>query len=566
MKTDASRFAVGVSLGIASSVALPAVLLPYLLGLSYIGEWLGTMATVGVLGVLSVGLWSHRRVQRAGPDASVRGSIHDIPFALAQAVLGFAVVVGVLTFLVLWSVGHRLGVATSAAVIAYLLSAVPVLGVYLFSRRRLSSLVVPDAGRAMEMGRRQSLRLRVLLAFQLPLVVSATGIVLVEHSDKTAYHQAVNIYHQDRRLRIYDLIQTNLSTAQARKSMADAVGHHIPFQVGDALRLPEAPYSLRWSMLVVLGLVVLLSAYVGRWLSRDVTADISAIRDALRRLTTEDRRSVAPAGVAMRETADVVNAFRAALIGFEAQRSRMQMAQAERARAERAKARFLAHLSHELKSPLNSILGFSELLLAELDGPVDAQQREYLSIIWRSGDALLRFIIGVLDLARLQGADDPDETPSHQPIGAAELAHALREILRVDPLGAVVLRVDTDDAAFERWPASPVDPSQTARAVILAAGVLLDAMIRGEAHISLGCEGNGLVLEVRAYPQEVDPTDREKLVAGWSQWVQAPSQAEGQASIIPLRLLSRLAEVGDCQFEVNLDDLWPVIRLRLPTA
>jgi len=319
-------------------------------------------------------------------------------------------------------------------------------------------------------------------------------------------------------------------------------------------------------MLVVLGLVVLLSAYVGRWLSRDVTADISAIRDALRRLTTEDRRSVTPAGVAMRETADVVNAFRAALIGFEAQRSRMQEAQAERARAERAKARFLAHLSHELKSPLNSILGFSELLLAELDGPVNDQQREYLSVIWRSGDALLRFIIGVLDLARLEGAHDPDEARSHAPVSAAGIAGALREILRVDPLGAVVVRLDPDEVDYTDWPQSPVDPSQTARDVILAAGVLLDAMIRGEAHISLSRGANGLVLEVRAHPEEVDATDRARLMAAWQEWVQRPSLAGGQASTIPLRLLSRLAEVGDCQFEVLLDESWPVIRLTLPTA
>ena len=205
MRGEATRFALGVTFGVLTSVALPMGLVPHLLGLVHIGEWLLSMTVVGTLGVVGVGLWSYRRVRWTDSRGGARRSIHDIPFALAQAVLGFAIAVGALTILVLWAVGHRVGLATSAGVVAYLLSALPVLGVYLFSRRRLAVLAVGDDLRSPlrtdAMGRRQSLRLRVLLAFQLPLVVSATGIVLVEHSDKTAYHQAVSVYHQDRRLR-----------------------------------------------------------------------------------------------------------------------------------------------------------------------------------------------------------------------------------------------------------------------------------------------------------------------------------------------------------------------------
>jgi len=566
MNAAMRRFIVGVTLGVACSVALPAVLLPHLMDLTHITEWLLSMAAIGVLGIIGIGLWSHRRLQPVKATGQLKGAVHDIPFALAQAVLGFAVLVGVSSILVLWGVGHRLSLATSAGVIAYLLSALPVLGVYLFSRRRLSTLTALTPHASYPKGRRQSLRLRVLLAFQLPLVVSATGIVLVAHADNAAYHQAVNVYHQDQRLRTYDLIQTQLSTSKARKAMADAVGHHIPFQVGDAISLPAVPYSLRWSMLVVLGLVVLLSAYVGRWLSRDVTADISAIRNALHRLTKEDRRIVTPAGVAMRETAEVVDAFRAALIGFETQHSRMQAARADRERAERSKARFLAHLSHELKSPLNSILGFSELLLAELDGPVDDQQREYLSVIWRSGDALLRFIIGVLELARLEGTGSLDEPHSPPPIKAADIVHALEDIARVDPLGAVVLRINAEGSDTSNWPTSPIDPSQTARAMVLAAGVLLDTMISGEVHIGLSHESGALVLELQAHPKEVDATDLKQLVAAWQGWLQSPGDSGGRASIIPLRLLDRLAEVGNCRFDLLATSDWPRIRLRLPAA
>jgi signal transduction histidine kinase len=66
---------------------------------------------------------------------------------------------------------------------------------------------------------------------------------------------------------------------------------------------------------------------------------------------------------------------------------------------------FLRLVSHELRTPLNSILGFSEILSAELLGPLGhPQYREYASIIRGSGKKLLRLINQVLEIGRLQGA------------------------------------------------------------------------------------------------------------------------------------------------------------------
>jgi len=70
--------------------------------------------------------------------------------------------------------------------------------------------------------------------------------------------------------------------------------------------------------------------------------------------------------------------------------------------AERAKAAILANLSHEFRTPLNAILGFSELLLSGTVGPLnDDRQREYIGDIHRSGLRLLTMIDGLLDKAEL---------------------------------------------------------------------------------------------------------------------------------------------------------------------
>ena len=73
----------------------------------------------------------------------------------------------------------------------------------------------------------------------------------------------------------------------------------------------------------------------------------------------------------------------------------------ELAELDRLKTQFLANMSHELRTPLNSIIGFSKLLLKEIEGPLNAEQRQELQIIYDSGLHLLALINDVLDLSKI---------------------------------------------------------------------------------------------------------------------------------------------------------------------
>lgn len=80
--------------------------------------------------------------------------------------------------------------------------------------------------------------------------------------------------------------------------------------------------------------------------------------------------------------------------------------------ANQAKSAFLANMSHELHTPLNAILGFSELLGHDTTTPQD--HREKLEIINRSGEHLLAMINGVLDLSKIEaGRVELDNAPFH---------------------------------------------------------------------------------------------------------------------------------------------------------
>ena len=72
-------------------------------------------------------------------------------------------------------------------------------------------------------------------------------------------------------------------------------------------------------------------------------------------------------------------------------------------RASRAKSDFLARMSHDFRTPLNAILGFSELIRDEIMGPVGNQAyADYAGDIHASGSHLLDLVNDVLDLAKIE--------------------------------------------------------------------------------------------------------------------------------------------------------------------
>jgi two-component system cell cycle sensor histidine kinase PleC len=78
----------------------------------------------------------------------------------------------------------------------------------------------------------------------------------------------------------------------------------------------------------------------------------------------------------------------------------------ERARAGdavRAKSQFLSNMNHELRTPMNAILGFSELMKTVAYGTTPEKCAEYAGIIHDSGQNLLSLIDDMLDLAKIEG-------------------------------------------------------------------------------------------------------------------------------------------------------------------
>lgn len=105
------------------------------------------------------------------------------------------------------------------------------------------------------------------------------------------------------------------------------------------------------------------------------------------------------------EVADLMDAIAAqASVHLEALRltEELQKRAAELQELDRLKSSFLANMSHELRTPLNSILGFSDVMLEGIDGPLTAYMENDLRLIQKNGQHLLSLINDVLDMAKIE--------------------------------------------------------------------------------------------------------------------------------------------------------------------
>jgi len=91
--------------------------------------------------------------------------------------------------------------------------------------------------------------------------------------------------------------------------------------------------------------------------------------------------------------------------------------------ADKLKNAFIEHVSYELRSPLTTIIGFTQLLSRPETGPLSERQREYADYISASSEALLVIIDGILDLATI------DAGIMELSLGPVDLAADVQQVL-----------------------------------------------------------------------------------------------------------------------------------------
>lgn len=230
-------------------------------------------------------------------------------------------------------------------------------------------------------------------------------------------------------------------------------------------------------------------------------------------------------------------------------------------RADELKTRFLSNMSHEFRTPVNSILGLVQILLAEMDGPLTPEQRKQLEMVVRSASELSELISDLLDLAKIEAG----KTVVRWGVcHVEELFSSLRGMLR--PL----LSANSVEMLFE--PPQGVPPivtditklSQILRNLIANALKFTSA---GEIRITAshdpaeGC----VVFRVADTGIGIAPADFERIFDEFVQAEASRSKAHrGTGLGLPIsRRLARLLE-GDLVLEHSVPGAGSVFAVRVP--
>ena len=181
--------------------------------------------------------------------------------------------------------------------------------------------------------------------------------------------------------------------------------------------------------------------------------------------------------------------------GTEIKAAHERVAEAEADLVERTN--FFAGLGHDLKTPLNAIIGFSELMKEEVRGPLPEAYKEYPAIIHESSRDLMLLVDDILDLAKSEAKghrlelEPVDLAASGQSVGRqlADQAKRAGVILRMPEPGPIWAEADAR-AVRQIWQnlvSNAIKYSESGGNVVLAA-----KRLGGAVAISVSDEGAGM--------------------------------------------------------------------------
>lgn len=232
-----------------------------------------------------------------------------------------------------------------------------------------------------------------------------------------------------------------------------------------------------------------------------------------------------------------------------------------RAAAQRMRGLLFASVSHDLKSPLNAILGFAELVAQE---PLTVAQRESLQLITRRGRELLALIETILDAARVEA----EQLNLH--VRPADVRRLIVEALRKarELCGDIATPIAVEIA--DDLPSVPADPAYATRAlaVIIAHALRVAAADPSAKLVRLRAvatpaiderpQSERVVIEVEYGSRELENGELERLFA-------RQATGRGQGLTLGLSLARSVIELHGGAVDVaGTQDGAPVCRVSLP--
>ena len=207
-------------------------------------------------------------------------------------------------------------------------------------------------------------------------------------------------------------------------------------------------------------------------------------------------------------------------------------------RADELKTRFLSNMSHEFRTPVNSITSLARLLLDRTDGVLTAEQEKQILFIRKAADTLAELINDLLDIAKIE-AGKTVLRPSE--FAVDELFSTLRGMLRPLLVG------DTVDLVFDECGELPTLLTDEGKLSQILRNFLSNALKfteRGEIRVSavLSADGDTVVFSVADTGIGIAPEDQELIFEEFTQ-LENPVQKRVKGTGLGLPLCKKLAQL-----------------------
>ncbi len=189
----------------------------------------------------------------------------------------------------------------------------------------------------------------------------------------------------------------------------------------------------------------------------------------------------------------------------QARTAELEGANQQLAEADRAKTQFLASISHELRTPLNAIIGFSALLLKQVDGPLTSRQHEDLGAISRSGTHLLGLISDLLDLSKIAAGKMELNWDT------VDLGDMIRGVLTTAQALIQQKPLEIRAVIDPRMPKLRGDPLRLRQVLLNLVSNAVKFTDRGEVEVQAQRRGAYVIVTVRDTGDGIRPNDQAKL-------------------------------------------------------
>jgi signal transduction histidine kinase/CheY-like chemotaxis protein len=207
-------------------------------------------------------------------------------------------------------------------------------------------------------------------------------------------------------------------------------------------------------------------------------------------------------------------------------------------RADETKTRFLSNMSHEFRTPLNSIRALTTLLLEQVDGPLTSEQTTQLNFVRKSADDLSELIDDLLDLAKIEAGKIEVRAGE---FSVANLFSALRGMLR--PL-LVTEQVNLRFDDVQDLPELYTDEAKVSQVLRNFVSNALKYTERGEIRVTaaLSKDQDRVAFSVSDTGIGIPLEHQERIFEEFVQ-VEGPIQAKTKGTGLGLPLCRRLAKL-----------------------